>query len=64
MSAKEMFEKLGYKFVSYGDEHIIEFDKVVIKENEYKKIVFDILRKFFWVDYFKNKYDEKGNLIK
>lgn len=64
MTAKEMFEKLGYKFVSYGDEEIIEFDKIIIKNYEYKKIVFDIRRKFFWVDYFKNEYDSKGKLIK
>ena len=63
MSAKEMFEKLGYKFVSYGDEEIIEFDKIVVKDYEYKKIVFDIRRKFFWLDYFKNKYDNNNKLI-
>ena len=63
MSAKEMFEELGYKFVSYGDEKIIEFDKIVVKDYEYKKIVFDIRRRFFWVDYFKNEYDSKGKLM-
>ena len=62
-SACQLFEELGYKFVSYGDEHIVEFDKVVIKDYEYKKIVFDIRRKFFWAGYFKNKYDSNGKLI-
>ena len=47
MSAKEMFEALGYKTISYGEQEIIEYD-MELGVNEIRKVVFNLDIKTFW----------------
>ena len=54
-SAKEMFENLGYKLISYGDEKIIQY-RINMDNNNFRDIVFNIKNKNFWYGDTRNTY--------
>ena len=47
MSAKEMFEELGFKLISYGDKELINYRKYQ-QDNVFEQVVFNNNQKNFW----------------
>ena len=47
MSAKEMFEQLGYKLISYGDKELVNYRKYQ-QDNIFEQVVFNNNQKKFW----------------
>ena len=45
--AKEMFGKLGYELISYGDEELVNYRKYQQK-NIFEQVVFNNKNKNFW----------------
>lgn len=54
MSAKEMFEELGYKFISYGDDEIINYQKEIYQNTIYEDIIFNLKNKDYLLLRFEN----------
>ena len=55
MSAKEMFEKLGYELISYGDKELVNY-RINSDENSFMQVVFNNKYKSFWCGKTRNTY--------
>ena len=55
MTAKELFEGLGYELISYDDKQLVNY-RVYIDEDTFMQVVFNNKYKSFWCGQTRNTY--------